>query len=252
MFIKPRAADFVTAPFTGAGGVVPQYVSPAQDALNPSPLFNGDRTGVTFEGPFLRYTVTKPPFGMWQGLHNDSVMTFYFDLYSARVVFLPFMGSIEVIGQYPGTWDFEVQLMPVEGAMPDPRMAALPTALDGDATLSLRIAGDAAQTSFRIFGAVPPGAHSFSVNASNLGVAGVYPITEVIQETLPVRGAAGPAPAFPIIATGVDLVQHGGVTSAFMNRVGQHNAGGGAKVSLGSGASGIGAAGFVQWHLGWT
>ena len=249
LFVRPRSARFDTSMFEGAGGVVPLYGSATQKNLDRemSVCFSGNRTGVTFEGPFLRYTVAKPPFDTWQGLHNNAVMTFFFDLYSERVIFLPFMGSLDIVGQYPGTWAFEVLMQPVQGGMPDPRMAALPTALDGDATLSLRVAGaTAGPDSFREFEAIPPGAHSFTVNSTSMGVAGTFPTADIWQDdTHTYRSIVGPT-GDPL-NTSVPITLYGGVSSAFMNRVGHHNAYG-----LNVNLQAINDDGMVQWHLGWT
>ncbi len=244
LFIRPIAGDIDTTPFAGAGGVVPQYGSAAQDLLDPHPCFSGARTGITFEGPFLRYTVAQMFTGMLKGRHSNGAIEYFFDLVGDRMLYLPFPGSVDIVGQYPGTWTFDTYAMDGE-SMPDGMVTAQPTALDCNATLSMRIdMNNNATPATRVFKAIPPGCHSFTANTDSMGTGGVFPTMEFYQESTPIRtGGAGTL----ILDTGVPLVMYGGVTSAFGNRIGQNNAWG---AQFASGVND--AVGIIQWHIAYT
>lgn len=246
-FVRTVTGAFDLTPFAGAGGVIPQYGSAAQNAIDPHRCFSGARTGVTFEGPFLRYTIDPQSMGagVLRGVHENTAVSFFFDLVGDRMLYLPFPGSLDVVGQYPGTWDFEtfgVDVTPRRGADP----SAQPTPLDSNATLSLRLATGGAVASTRKFAAVPPGCHSLTVNTENLGNAGVFPTITVWQESVPsIHALAGPT-ALPL-STGVPLAAYGGITSAFGTRMPQHNSWG-CEVSSGT----VNAEGMVQFHVGFS
>ena len=254
-WLKIRQADFNTVPFVGADvGLVPQYNSAAQRALDPAPFLSGDRTGITFEGPFLVYSVSKMAIGGvdMRGTYNNGRLEFWFDLVSNRTIFLPWAGDLEIVSQYPGTWEFETFFLPDYGVRPDPsssrpRMSqapnSMPTPLDSDMTVTLRIASNGGANGQRTFEGVPPGVHSLTVNTESMAL-GIFPTVSIFQETSPIRGVAGFG-GIPI-STNIPLKQYAGVSAAFMNRVGWHN---GVGLQVDTGAVGDG---MVQMHLGFT
>lgn len=249
-FVRTITASFDLAPFAGPTGAIPAYGSTAQNALDPHPCFSGARTGVTIEGPFLRYTVAQGALGAnkLKGTHDNAAIVFFADLVGDRMLFLPFPGTVEVIGQYPCTVDFETFILEAgsDARVPDPFVRGHGTPLDSNATLSLRLATGGAVASTRSFKALPPGAHSMTVNTENLGSGGVYPSVSVYQETVPsYHVLVGPG-ALPL-ATLVPLSLNGGITTAFGTRLPVHNAWG-CDVSSGT----LNTEGLVQFHAAYT
>lgn len=252
-FVRAKTGAFTFTPFAGAGGVIPQYGSAEQNLLDPHPCFSGSRTGVTFEGPFLKYTVAQGSmsFNRMKGTHDNAAIVYFFDLVGDRMIYLPYPGTVEVIGQYPGTWDFETFIMEdsFDRGVPDPFTASQPTALDANATLSLRIAAVPATPSTREFKAIPPGCHSLTVNTTFMGSGGVFPTVTLFQETSPpARGTFFGPTGQPLNST-VPLMVYGATTSAFGTRLAQHNAWG-ASIDTGTGVTAND--GMCQWHIGYT
>ena len=250
LWIKSVVGDFDLTSFTGGGGVIPRYGEANQNALDPHACFSGFRTGITFEGPFMMYTIAQGAMGMnrLKGTHNNAALPYIFDLVGDRMLYLPYPGTVEIFTQYPGTWDVEVFIMEsgFDSRMPFPGVAHQPTALDADATLTMRLASSGAGTATtRDFNGLPPGTHSLTVNNEGQGTGGVFPSWFSWQETSPVRGAAGFGDV--PINTSVECKLYGGVSSAFMNRVGHNNSWGG---SVNTGINN--SDGFVQWHIGYT
>lgn len=258
LLIKLRAAAFDTSSFEGVNGKFPQYNSANQNALDPDPCFSGSRTGLTLEGPFLEYSVATGSVANRHtdaiktvGVQSEAVIRYYFDLMTNRTLLLPWQGSIDIITQYPGTWQLEWYLIRSKYAesIADrgyQQMAAHPvrqgSPLDADATLTFRVAPDSAiLASSRLFNRVPPGSHSLTYNDTTLGT-GPFPTIAIQQEDS--AGAKAPGPAGQPINTSVPLVFYGDALSSYMCRIGHHNS---SRMLVTSGNAG--ASGFVQWHL---
>lgn len=267
LVMKMVSSVFDTTPYdnTGETGMVPQYGSAGQNALDPDPLFSGTRTGITLEGPFLRYEIAAgarewvAPDKIRIGGTNSSTDTlqFFFDIVGNRPILLPWPGKLSIITQYPGTWVFEYftmesvvdDAMAILGAdgMLTPSLDILSgnhpvrkaSPMDADATLSLRLArpSNVAPAS-RVFAQVPLGAHSFVYNDGGTNP----PTIAISQETVATIGKVTSFGSIPVDS----LVLLSGPSSqaAFMTRAPHNNAVGG--VSVQSGTNGVN--GFMQWH----
>jgi len=264
LLMKLKSGSFDVTAFDNAGGagLTPQYGAAAQNALDPDPVFSGARTGFTLEGPFLRYEIAAtssdlvdPDKVKINGINTSTdTMKFFFDIVGNRMMLLPYPGKLSVISQYPGSWTFEYFLVESEydiamaiAGHPMQRShehaVRRGSPLEADATLSLRLArtGDATATT-RTFNAVPLGAHSFTYN-DNAAAPFVAPTIAISQETAggSLAKVVGPG-AVPVDT----LVQLTGTSdqSAFMTRVGHHNA---QRVQVTAGTTNVN--GFVQWHM---
>lgn len=258
LLMKLKSSSFDASPFSVAGqALMPQYGSAAQNALDPNPVFSGARTGVTFEGPFMKYSIAPgstdwaDPDKLRIGGINTSAdtMDFFFDLTGNRVMLLPYPGKLSVITQYPGLWTFEYFLLESAHAMANAQLGHIaPThehmlrrgaPLESDATLTLRLAPKPATNTSRSFAGIPFGAHSYSYHDSSGGA----PTGSTGQETTSLADK-GTTPDGSTMSTLVNVsLAATAVQGAFMTRIGHMNA---QNLLISSAAS---VTGFLQWHL---
>lgn len=149
----------------------PAYGTTEQNQRDPSPALSGARTGLTVEGPFVRYTVARPDmerarraqrgsqnFALVGGLHSEMSRTFIFDASIGRPICLPYAGRVELITQYPGTWIYEFVTLEWDETQISP--------IESEVTLSLVLRDDDVAVKNRTFG-IPIGAHSMTYRDSH-------------------------------------------------------------------------------------
>lgn len=200
------------------------WTSAEQLARDPHPMWSGDRSGVPFEGPFWMYQIRTGKEGgvpRLAGLYEPSdrgCNTFFFDLQCKRPVLLPYDGTLSLIGQYPGTWEFNFAVL---SPFLDGEWGKSP--LDAQTTLTLGIAQGAlgGNPSFRNMLGVPPGAHGYTQRDSETGTGGGVAISELAVASSPVRGVGGPGYA---LFTSYEVQDPMGQSGQFGQRVGVANA----------------------------
>src|SRR5438874_2312800 len=92
-----------------------------------------------------------------------------------RPILLPYMGAIDIITQYPGQWDVEYYILRSKHAefLAAHDAEQINTAirrgspLEGDATLTFKIAAGAEGVASRRFNRIPPSAHSYVASFEN-------------------------------------------------------------------------------------
>jgi hypothetical protein len=240
-------------------GLLPNYDSVAQNAKDPAQCLSGPRTGVSFEGPFIEYTVASGAADWYHpdkirtlGVNDDQAFTYLMDVTGDRPMLFPYPGSIRMITQYPGTWTYQYHALRADPPADAKHMRNMyvdstvrkQSPLVDDATLTLRVAGGTALTgSNRVFNRVPVGAHSMVFNNETQGDVGVpLPKLIIFQED---------------DHTGQELAGAGGITltskaslrmnlqqSTFLTRIPVNNAISGCKIQTDDVSDG-----YAQFHL---
>jgi hypothetical protein len=218
----------------------------------------GDRTGITVDGPYLAYRValgsmsgemgnTDIHLGDYAAIRGNyeagmagatpDFLEWVFDLQCKRPILLPYPGSLEVLGNIPGTWQFNVWAVELA------RLARESSPLESEVTLTAQIAASAASQSSRFFNAIPFGAHSY-VYRDNSVALGAFPTTEVFA-ALPATRLAPVGPGENTIANSIVLNDYNNQSSQFLGRTGLANA----ASLLQNGPAGASSRGVAVFHV---
>lgn len=254
--VRKAAIDFDTL---SALAAIPAYSSVEQIDLNrseangPGDWYNGGRSGFPIEGPYLVYHVNKPgmlaqigeggsftePFNLIGSYDQGDRCEWVFDLGLRRPIFLPYPGTLEVMGNLPGEWDFNVWKMELS------RQAEWPSPIDSEVTLTAQIAqavGGVALSS-RLFAGIPTGAHSFTYRDGGVA-AGVFPTVQIWKDN---TGKKQAGPGGSVLDGKPTLVDFNNQSSQFYGRWGLANA-----TALLVASSAAAVTGEIQFHISIT
>jgi hypothetical protein len=233
----------------------PAYASVAQTLLDkqisggPGSWATGARTGIPLEGPYLVYRAGKQnqtdkmvggragEYQVGMAGHFDPKQgddcEWVFDLAVRRPIYLPYPGTLEVIGQLPGVWEFTAYVL--EGGNAEKQ-----SPIESEVTLTCQIAPQAAVVSNRTFSGIPFGAHSYTYRDSATAL-GVFPSTTIILSD----DARTDVTVGGITLNGIpNLKDYANQSSQFYGRWGLANA----MQMLQNGAA-IGSTGALQFHV---